>query len=89
MLPRVMVVSDSRKRAIAGRWREVLSDHDIRKAPDPRAAALEWWEWFFGYVASSRFLTGADKDWRADIDFLMNPQKFARVVEGAYHKEHA
>jgi uncharacterized protein YdaU (DUF1376 family) len=89
MLPRVVVVSENRKRAISGRWREVLGDHDIRKAPDPKAAALEWFDWFFGYVASSRFLTGKDKDWRADIDFLMNPAKFARVVEGTYHKEHA
>jgi hypothetical protein len=89
MLSRVEVVNDARRRSISARWREVISDPDIRKAQDPREAALEFFAWFFGHVATSTFLTGKSKDWRADIDFLMTPTKFARVVEGNYHKEHA
>ena len=89
MLPRVEVVNDGRKRALSARWREVVTDPDIRKAPDPRAAALNWFAWFFGHVAGSKFLTGRAKDWKADFDFLMTPSKFAKVVEGSYHKEAA
>lgn len=89
MLPRVAVLSESRKRAISARWREVVSDPEIRRAQDPKAAALDWFDWLFGYVAQSRFLSGKATDWRADIDFLMTPAKFAKVVEGHYHKEHA
>ncbi len=89
MLPRVSVMSESRKRAISGRWREVVNDPDIRKAKDPKTAAVEWFDWFFGYVAQSSFLAGKAKDWRADIDFLFTPAKFAKVVEGHYHKERA
>lgn len=89
MLPRVEVVNDSRKRAMSARWREVVTDPDIRKAENPRDAALEWFDWFFGHVAKSAFLTGRSKDWHADFDFLMTPTKFAKVVEGSYHREHA
>jgi uncharacterized protein YdaU (DUF1376 family) len=89
MLPRVEVVNDGRRRTLSARWREVVTDPDIRKASDPRAAAIDWFAWFFGHAARSTFLTGKCKDWRADFDFLMTPQKFAKVVEGSYHKEHA
>ena len=89
MLPRVEVVNDSRKRALSARWREVVTDADIRKANDQRAAGLDWFAWFFGHAARSKFLTGKAKDWRADFDFLLTPSKFAKVVEGSYHKDTA
>lgn len=89
MLPRVEVVNDSRRRALSARWRDVVTDGDIRKTADPRSAALEWFGWFFSHAARSAFLTGKAKEWRADFDFLMSPTKFAKVVEGSYHKEHA
>jgi hypothetical protein len=89
MLPRVEVVSDSRLRAISARWRQVVTDADIRKAEDVKAAGLDWFAWFFSHAAKSKFLTGRAKDWKADLDFLMTPSKFAKVVEGSYHKEAA
>lgn len=88
-LPRVEILNDSRKRAISARWREVCTDNDIRKAADVRRAALDWFAWYFDFAAKSRFLTGRAKDWRADFDFLMTPTKFAKVLEGHYHKEAA
>lgn len=87
MLPRVDVLNASRLRALSARWRDTVTDPDIRKAPDVRAAGLDWWAWFFGYVAQSNFLTGRAKAWRADFDFLLNPTKWAKVVEGHYHKD--
>ena len=89
MLPHVEVLNTSRKRAISARWHEVLSDCDIRKEPDSRSAALDWFDWFFGHCVKSKFLTGKAKDWRADFDFLMSANKFAKIVEGSYHKERA
>lgn len=88
-LPRVDVLNDGRKRTIAARWREVLQDPDIAKSPTPREAALEFFDWFFDHASKSKFLTGRAKDWRADIDFLMTPSKFVKVIEGHYHKETA
>lgn len=87
MLPRVEVMNAGRRKSIAARWKEVISDPDIRKSDDIRAAALEWFDWYFSHAARSKFLTGRDKDWRADFDFLVTQSKFAKVVEGSYHNE--
>lgn len=89
MLPRVEVLNDSRRRALSARWREVVTDPEIRRAADPKSAALDWFGWYFEHASKSAFLTGRKGDWRADFDFLLTPSKFAKVVEGSYHKEHA
>ena len=82
MLPAVSVVNDSRKRAIAARWREVVTTEKF-----DRQQGLEFFEWFFKMVKDSKFLTGKAKDWKADIDFLFNASKFPRIVEGTYHED--
>jgi uncharacterized protein YdaU (DUF1376 family) len=89
MLPRVEVMNDGRRRTLAARWREVITDKDIAKSPDPRTAAIEFFDWYFDHASRSAFLTGRSKDWRADFDFLTTASKFAKVVEGHYHKETA
>ncbi len=82
MLPRVSVVNESRRRAISARWREVVTADKL-----DREKGLEFFAWYFDMVSQSKFLTGKSKDWKADIDFLFNPSKFPRVIEGFYHKE--
>ena len=82
MLPRVTVVNESRRRAISARWREVVTADKL-----DRQKGLEFFAWYFDMVGQSKFLTGKTKAWKADIDFLFNPSKFPRVVEGFYHKE--
>lgn len=89
MLPRVEVVNEGRKRALSARWRQVVADPDIAKSEKPRDEGVEWFAWYFDHAAKSPFLTGKAKNWRADFDFLINPQKFVKVVEGHYHKEQA
>jgi uncharacterized protein YdaU (DUF1376 family) len=82
MLPAVTVVNDSRKRAIAARWREVVTTDKM-----DRQQGLEFFEWYFTMVKDSNFLTGKSKDWKADLDFLFNASKFPRIIEGTYHKD--
>jgi uncharacterized protein YdaU (DUF1376 family) len=82
MLPRVTVVSDSRKRLVAARWRDVVSADKL-----DRKKGLEFFEWFFVHVGKSKFLTGKSKDWKANFEFLFTASKFPRIVEGAYHQE--
>jgi len=85
-LPRVEVLSEPRKRAVSARWREVCAEY--RTDGDPAKAALDWFAWMFRErVASSAFLTGRKKDWRANFDWLMKPANFVKVVEGYYAKE--
>ena len=82
MLPAVSVVNESRKRAIAARWREVVTTDKM-----DRQQGLEFFEWYFTMVKDSKFLTGKSKDWKADLDFLFNASKFPRIIEGTYHKD--
>ena len=81
-LPQTVVVNDSRKRAIAARWREVVTADKL-----DRQGGLDFFRWYFEMVKTSKFLTGKSKDWKADMDFLFNPSKFPRIIEGTYHKE--
>ena len=86
MLPRVELLNDARRKHIAARWAEVIADPEIAQSSDPKAEGLAWFAWYFGHAASSDFLTGKAKDWRADFDFLLTPSKFAKVAEGSYHR---
>jgi len=81
-LPQTIVVNESRKRAISARWREVVTADKL-----DRQGGLDFFRWFFEMVKTSKFLTGKSKDWKADMDFLFNPSKFPRVIEGTYHKD--
>jgi hypothetical protein len=89
MLPRVEVMNDGRKRSLSARWKQILAEPEFAKNEDPRSEGLGWFAWYFDHAAKSPFLTGKAKNWRADFDFLINPQKFVKVVEGHYHKEQA
>jgi hypothetical protein len=84
-LQRVDVLNDARKAAITARWREVCCADKL-----DRAAALEWFAWLFERVKTSPFLMGKvnarnGRPFRLTFQWLMTPEKFARVVEGFYH----
>ena len=88
-LRRVEVWNDTRKGYLKQRWREVakeLSDKQEIKAED----VLTWFAEFFGHIATSKFLTGRvnDKSGRsfaADLEWILKPSNFAKIVEGKYH----
>jgi hypothetical protein len=74
-LPRVVKLSETRKKYIRARWKEY---------PD-----LEFWKQFFTRVEASNFLTGrADygnrKPFIADLEWLVRPTNFLKVLEGRY-----
>ena len=73
-LPRVTVLSEKRKRSIKARWNEGVLD------------SLEEWEKYFNYVANNPFLNGNnDRNWFADIDFLIKPETAIKCQEGKYN----
>ncbi|MBQ3326205.1 MAG: phage replisome organizer N-terminal domain-containing protein [Clostridia bacterium] len=68
--PRVVRLSDPRKRAIRARMK-AYSMEDFRK--------------LFEAAEASPFLKGEnDRGWRATFDWLMNEQNMTKVLEGAY-----
>lgn len=88
-LRRVEVWNDTRKGYLRQRWREVaseLAEKQEVKADD----VLIWFAEFFEHIATSRFLTGRvnDKSGRsfaADLEWILKPSNFAKIVEGKYH----
>lgn len=88
-LRRVEVWNETRKGYLRQRWREVadeLSKTKVVEASD----ILGWFSEFFDHIGQSRFLTGKvnSKDGRAfvaDLEWILKPSNFAKIVEGKYH----
>lgn len=86
---RVEVWNDTRAGYLRQRWREVAVELSETKEIT-HADVLTWWEEFFKHVGKSKFLTGKinDKSGRtfvADLEWIIKPSNFAKIVEGKYH----
>jgi len=79
-LPKMLVISEARKSLISARWKQ-----------NPTMQTIERWQSFFRYVRDSDFLMGridpkaGQRQWSADLEFLVTASSFAKVVEGKYH----
>ena len=72
-LRKIKVWSDKRQKALRTRWKE-----------NPKHQSLEFWERLFSYVARSDFLTGKKGEWQADLEWIINPTNFIKIIEGKY-----
>jgi 5-methylcytosine-specific restriction endonuclease McrA len=92
--PRVVQWTDSRQALLRKRWRE-LAVYDAKrgKAWPDTAAGVARFRKFFAFVGESRFLTGRTKatgdrpPFVADLEWLLRPTNFLKVVEGKFHAE--
>jgi DNA-binding MarR family transcriptional regulator len=88
-LPRCIALTEKRRTMLRARCRETISLDG--RTQDP--GTLEFWQKFFRFVGESPFLTGKTmpsqgrKRFIADIDFLLSPQGFGRIIDGKYHRE--
>lgn len=85
-LRKVEVWNAARQGYLRQRWREVAAELPNRTAVD----VLTWWAEFFQHIAKSKFLTGRiqHKDGRAfaaDLEWILKPSNFAKIIEGKYH----
>lgn len=85
-LRRMEVWNDTRQGYLRSRWREVCADQKLT-----RDEGVAWWADYFGLVARSKFLTGRakpkpgeEKPFQADLEWLIKPNNFAKVIEGKY-----
>jgi hypothetical protein len=84
MCPQVREWTPARQKMLRSRWSE--------KA---KRQSLDFWQRFFCYVAESEFLTGRGSSasgrdpFVVDLEWLIRPQNFVKVIEGKYHKEAA
>ena len=80
MCPPVRMWHPARRSLLQSRWRE-----------DKKRQDIEWWRGYFEHVKQSRFLTGniLNQDGKppfiADLEWLIRPNNFAKVIEGKYN----
>lgn len=90
-LPRVEVWNDTRAGYLRQRWREVAIDL-AKQGKVSKDALVEWWKDFFQFVSMSDFLMGrvpnrTGKPFLADLEWLIKPTNFAKVIENRYHRK--
>ena len=85
--PRLVVRNKTRDGYIKSRWREFYADGSFKTQED----GIECFRLYFTErVKKSRFLTGlaqagnGGKPFIADLEWLMRPTNFAKVIEGKY-----
>lgn len=76
----VRIWNDTRKAKLRARWKE-----------DAKRQNLDWWAKFFDYIAESDFLTGkistaGRKPFEIDLEWIVTPASFVKIVEGKYHE---
>ncbi|CEP94657.1 phage protein [[Clostridium] sordellii] len=72
-LPKVIKITDKRKKSIDSRIKE-YNQETIYKV--------------FDTVANNKFLNGDnDRGWKADFDWIVNPNNFIKVLEGKYNNQ--
>ena len=85
--PQVREWNTTRQKYLQSRWREKAVSLGWQKDDE----GLEWFRRFFAFVGESKFLTGKSDGrsgkppFLADLEWLMRPSNFAKVVEGKYH----
>ena len=83
-LPHALILTDSRKRMIAQRWKQMLGSQDHKGKT--RFADVEngiaWFKRFFAKVKlNPHWLGGNDRAWCADLDWILKPSNFIKILE--------
>jgi hypothetical protein len=87
MLPKVVNINETRKRAMKARWAErvnIPTGDDVVEMP---CNSIDFWDRYFRRAAKQPFLIGESCDWNADFDFLLKKNKFIAVVENKYLRD--
>jgi hypothetical protein len=80
-LRHVKTWNENRRKLLRTRWKE-----------DPKHRDFGFWERYFEYVKKCPFLMGkissknGSPPFEADLEWLVRPQNFARVIEGKYER---
>lgn len=87
MLPRVVNISEPRKRAMKARWSETVNIPSGTEVIHMKCNSLDFWQRYFRRASAQGFLTGEVKEWAADFDFLVKKNNFIKVIENKYLRE--
>ena len=85
--PRAELWDGQRAKALTARWRWCLTAKrdDGRRYATDRNEAVQWFGKFFSYVRRCPHLMGEnDRNWTADLGWLVKAENFAKVQQGNY-----
>lgn len=84
ILPKAIKLPDYRKRHIGARWREYLNtenQHGKVRYTD-KESGLKWWKSLFAKVLlEPRWCGAMESGWKADLDWILKPQNFQKILE--------
>lgn len=89
--PRIREWTDTRRAYLRARWKEKAKPNGVSQGYTTVEDGLAWWRKFFDWVAESQFLTGRatgrgdTRPFVADLEWLVKPSNFVKVIEGKYH----
>jgi hypothetical protein len=90
--PRVVEWNDTRRGYLRARWRQKALPNGRTSGYVTVEDGLAYWQRFFQWCGESKFLTGqadgkpGQPPFVADLEWLMKPSNFAKVLEGKYHR---
>ena len=93
MLSRVVDWTPKRRAYLQAAWRQQAKPNGTISGYTTQEKGLVWWREFFEYVARSKFLTGQagakgrDTPFRANLEWLIRPSNFVKVLEGNYESD--
>lgn len=73
-LPKVRIWNNDQQKSLRARWKE-----------NSERQSLEWWRSFFETIRGSPFLMGKENGFQADLEWLIRPKNFAKIINGRYH----
>lgn len=70
-LPRAQIMTEPRRSGIVSRLKD--------------SGGIDGWAYALSKVRGSKFLRGEnDRGWKCDLDFLLMPKRFTKIMEGGY-----
>lgn len=84
----VRVWNETRRRTLQTLWRTKASELHWTNQTE----GIDWFDAYFDFVSQSDFLTGKAKPngdrppFLADMEWIIKPQNFTRIIEGKYHQ---
>lgn len=75
-LRKVKVWNEAREKLLRSRWRE-----------SEKHQSIEFWDGLFDHVGQSSFLTGDVNGFQADLEWIVRPTNFIKIIEGKYHND--
>jgi len=75
-LPGVRTWPENNRKILRTRWKE-----------EPERQNLAWWRSYFEYIRESQFLMGREKDWMANLEWIVRPKNMTKILNGSYHKQ--